>query len=200
MSINRQAAAVVEHSAAFITFDQTVTGGVIGNPTLDQENDGYDVNIQAAIDDLWSIVLVQPGQVVTTLSASNPATGPVSNTSQSVQLTVTGTPTANGNIVVGGSIVSVVTTDTANGVAAKIQVVLDALPNVVASVASNVVTYTYTDTAQYPVDNKVENGITFSTKTTVLGGKPGYLGYGSWELVGSETKYTRTFYSWLRVA
>jgi len=200
MSINRSAAAVVEKIAAFVEFNQLSTGGVIGNPTIDQQNAGYGPNVQAAIDDLWAKVLIIPGQVITTLSAVNPATTPASSNSQSVQLTVTGTPTANGNITVSGNTIAVLTTDTANGVAAKIQAVLDATPSIVASVASNVVTYTYTDTYQYPVDNKVQNGITFSTKTTVLGGQPGYLGYGSWELVGSETKYTRTFYSWLRVA
>jgi predicted component of type VI protein secretion system len=201
MSINRNAAAVVENTAAFITFDQTVTGGVIGTPTTEQENAGYSLpNVQAAIDDIWTKVLVQPGQVVTTLSGVSPSTVPSSQQSQVVQLTVTGTPAANGNIVVASQNVAVLTTDTQNQVASKIQAVLDALSYISATVVNNVVTYTYTDTGVHPVDNKVENGITLSTKTTTLGGNPGYLGYGSWELLGSETKYTRTFYSWLRVA
>lgn len=202
MSINRSAAAVTENNAAFIKFDQTVTGGAIGNPTTAQQNSGYsDPNVQAAIDDIWNKVLIQPGQVITTVSATNPAVVPGSSTSQTTQLTVTGTPTANGNITVIGINVAVLNSDTQNSVASKIQAALAALPYISsATVASNVVTYTYADTGAHPVDNKVQNGITMSTKTTVNGGTPGYLGYGSWELLGSETKYTRTLYSWMRVA
>lgn len=200
MSINRSASAVTEKVAAAIVFDQTRTGGVLGSPTPAQEDEGYGANIQAAIDDLWGKVLLQPGIVITTLSPTNPAELPSSTSPQSVVLTVTGTPDVNGDITVAGNNVAVLTTDTQDSVASKIAAVLDALPSIEASVAANVVTYAYVDTGTHPVDNKVQNGITFSTKTTVLGGTPGYLGYGSWELLGSETKYTRTFYSWLRVA
>jgi len=42
--------------------------------------------------------------------------------------------------------------------------------------------------------------LTVSTTTTTYGGTPGYLGYGWWELLGSEAKYGKTFYSWLRIS
>lgn len=202
MSINRSAAGITSSDAQHIVYDQSITGGAIGNATAAQQAAGLDSpNVQAAIDDIWSKALVQPGQVITTLSGTNPAVAPSPLTSQTTKLTVTGTPTANGNITVIGINIAVLTSDTQNTVATKIQTALSALPYISsATVASNVVTYTYNDTGAHPVDNKVQNGITMSTQTTTLGNTPGYLGYGSWELLGSETKYTRTFYSWLRVA
>ncbi|MNO52432.1 GP11 baseplate wedge protein [compost metagenome] len=202
MSINRQAAGVTEHTAAFATFDQTRSGGAIGDATPAQQSSGYDQpNVQSAIDDLWDRALIIPGSVYHTLSAIAPSIEPTVLYSQTVQLTITGVPTANGNITVDSTNVAVLTTDTAAGVASKIATVMAAQPFISsASVAGAVVTYTYVDTDTHPVDNKVQNGITMSTKTTVFGGEPGYLGYGSWELLGSDTKYTRTIYSWLRIA
>ena len=202
MSINRQAAAVTERVAAFIEFDQSLTGGAIGNATAEQEGNGYDQpNVQSAIDDIWAKALVIPGTVYQTVSATNPGIAPTVSTSQTVQLTITGTPTANGNLTVAGVAVAVLTSDTATGVATKISTTLAAQGFISsASVAGAVVTYSYVDSNAHPVDNKVQNGITMSTKTTTYGGTPGYLGYGSWELLGSETKYTRTIYSWLRIA
>ena len=202
MSINRNAAGVTEHTADFITFNQDRTGGVIGNATADQENDGYDLpNIQSAIDDIWEKALVIPGTVYQTVSATNPAVAPTVSNSQTVQLTFAGTPTANGNINVAGVAIAVLTSDTATSVATKVATALASQTFISsASAAGAVVTYTYNDANNHPVDNKVQNGLTMTTKTTVYGGSPGYLGYGSWELLGSETKYTRTIYSWLRIA
>lgn len=202
MSINRQAADVTEHNAAFIVFDQLKTGGVIGTATAEQISNGYSLpNIQQAIDDMWAIALVIPGSVYQSLSATDPSVSPTVTQSQTVQLTVTGTPTANGTITVANINVSVLTTDTATTVATKIAAAMTAQPFISsASALSGVVTYSYVDSGTHPVDNKVQNGITMSSKTTTLGGKPGYLGYGSWELLGSETKFTRTIYSWLRIA
>lgn len=202
MSINRKAAAVTERVAVFIEFDQTLTGGAIGNATAAQEGAGYDQpNVQSAIDDMWAKALVIPGTVYQTVSATNPGVAPTVSTSQTVQLTIAGTPTANGNITVAGINVAVLTSDAATGVAAKIATALAGQAFISsASAAGAVVTYTYIDANAHPVDNKVQNGITMTTKTTTYGGKPGYLGYGSWELLGSETKYTRTIYSWLRIA
>ena len=202
MSINRQAADVTEHNAAFIVFDQLKTGGVIGTATAEQISNGYSLpNIQQAIDDMWAIALVIPGSVYQSLSATDPSVSPTVTHSQTVQLTVTGTPTANGTITVANINVSVLTTDTATTVATKIAAAMTAQTFISsASALSGVVTYSYVDSGTHPVDNKVQNGITMSSKTTTLGGKPGYLGYGSWELLGSETKFTRTIYSWLRIA
>lgn len=202
MSINRNAAGVTEHTASFITFDQTATGGVLGNATATQQNDGYDQpNVQAAIDDLWSKVLIVPGTVYQSVSATNPSVVPAVTNSQVTKLTVSGTPTANGNLTVAGVSVAVLTSDTATSVATKIATALNAQSFISsASAASAVVTYTYVDKNAHPVDNGVQNGITMSTVTTTYGGTPGYLGYGSWEFMGSETKYTRTIYSWLRIA
>jgi hypothetical protein len=202
MSINRQAADVTEHNAAFIVFDQLKTGGVIGTATAEQISNGYSLpNIQQAIDDMWAIALVIPGSVYQSLSATDPSVSPTVTQSQTVQLTVTGTPTANGTITVANINVSVLTTDTATTVATKIAAAMTAQTFISsASALSGVVTYSYVDSGTHPVDNKVQNGITMSSKTTTLGGKPGYLGYGSWELLGSETKFTRTIYSWLRIA
>lgn len=202
MSINRQAAGVTERNANFIEFDQTRTGGAIGNPTTAQENEGYgEPNVQSAIDDMWEKALVIPGTVYQTVSAVNPGTAPTVSTSQTVQLTIAGTPTANGNLTVAGINVAVLTSDAATGVATKIAAALATQGFISSAAAAGaVVTYSYVDSNAHPVDNKVQNGITMSTKTTTYGGKPGYLGYGSWELLGSETKYTRTIYSWLRIA
>lgn len=202
MSINRQAADVTEHNAAFIVFDQLHTGGVIGTATAEQISNGYSLpNVQQAIDDLWAIALVIPGSVYQSLSATDPSVAPTVSNSQTVQLTVTGTPTANGTITVANINVAVLTTDTASGVATKIAAAMNAQTFISsASALAGVVTYSYVDSGAHPVDNKVQNGITMSSKTTTLGGSPGYLGYGSWELLGSETKFTRTIYSWLRIA
>lgn len=202
MSINRQAAGVTEHTADFVTFDQTLTGGVIGNATTNQQNNGYDTpNVQAAIDDIWGKALVVPGAVLQTISATDPSVAPTVTHSQTIQLTIAGTPTVDGNITVSGLSIAVLTTDSATGVATKIATALTAQTYISSAVAAGaLVTYSFVDANAHPVDNKVENGITMSTKTTSFGGKPGYLGYGSWELIGSETKYTRTIYSWLRIA
>lgn len=202
MSRNRNAADVIEHTASFTLYDQTVTGGALGNPTEAQQNNGYDQpNVQAAIDDLWNKVLLVPGTVYTSLSSINPAVAPTSSTSQAVQLTLSGTPSASGNLTIAGINVAILNTDTAATAATKVAAALAAQPYISsASAAGAVVSYAYVDTNVHPVDNKVQLGITMVSKTTTLGGQPGYLGYGSWELLGSETKYTRTFYSWLRVA
>lgn len=202
MSQNRNAAGVTEHTADFITFNQQRTGGVIGGATPTQETNGYDLpNVQSAIDDIWEKALVIPGTVYQTVSATDPSVAPTANHSQVVQLTVAGTPSANGSLTVAGVSVAVLTTDAATDVATKIATTLSAQPFISsASAAGAVVTYTYNDANAHPVDNKVQLGVTLSTKTTTYGGTPGYLGYGSWELLGSETKYTRTIYSWLRIA
>ena len=202
MSINRNAAGVTEHTADFITFNQQRTGGVIGTATTDQENNGYSTaNVQSAIDDIWEKALVIPGTIYQTVSATDPSVVPTVTRSQVVQLTVAGTPTANGNLILAGVNVAVLTSDTATSVTTKIAAALSAQLFISsASAAGVVVTYTYTDSNAHPVDNKIQLGVTTSTKTTTYGGRPGYLGYGSWELLGSETKYTRTIYSWLRVA
>lgn len=202
MSLNRLAAGVTEHTASFITFDQLATGGVIGTATTEQENNGYDLpNVQAAIDDIWAKALVIPGTVYQTVSATDPSVAPTSSRSQIVQLTVTGTPSMNGNVVIAGATIPLLTSDDATGVATKIASALAAQPFISSATAAGaVVTYTHADSNQHQVDNNVQLGITFSTKTTQYGGTPGYLGYGSWELLGSETKYTRTIYSWLRIA
>lgn len=202
MSINRRAADVTEHTAAFTTFDQTVTGGSIGNATLTQQGNGYDEpNVQAAIDDLFTRITITPGAVFQSISSIDPSVERTVSYSQSVQLTVTGTPTANGNITVAGATVAVLTTDTAIGVATKIAAALSAQAYISSATrVSAVVTYTYVDSNAHPVDNKTQNGVTLSTQTLVHGGAPGYLGYGSWELIGSETKFTRTIYNWLRIA
>ncbi len=202
MSINRQSADVTEHNAAFIVFNQLHTGGVIGTATEEQISNGYSLpNIQQAIDDIWSIALVIPGSVYQSISATDPSVAPTVSNSQTVKLTVTGTPTANGTITVANINVSVLTSDTATSVATKIAAAMTAQTFISSATAlAGVVTYSYVDSNAHPVDNKVQNGITMSSKTTTLGGSPGYLGYGSWELLGSETKFTRTIYSWLRIA
>jgi hypothetical protein len=202
MSQNRKAAGVVEHTADFATFNQSRTGGVIGNATATQISSGYDQpNVQSAIDDMWEKALVIPGTVYQTVSAVDPSVAPTVLKSQIVQLTIAGTPTANGNLNIAGVTIAVLTSDSATGVATKVAAALAAQSFITSATTTGaVVTYTYVDTNAHPVDNKVQNGITMSTKVTQYGGKPGYLGYGSWELLGSETKYTRTIYSWLRVA
>lgn len=202
MSINRRAADVTEHTAAFITFDQTVTGGSIGNATLAQQGNGYDApNVQAAIDDLFGRIAFVPGSIYQSISSIDPSVARTVSFSQSVQLTVAGTPTANGNITVAGATVAVLTTDTAIGVATKITTALNAQSYISSATrVGAVVTYTYVDSSTHPVDNKTQNGVVLSTQTLSHGGSPGYLGYGSWELMGSETKFTRTIYSWLRIA
>lgn len=202
MSINRRAAEVIEHTASFITFDQTFTGGAIGDATAGQQSSGYDEpNVQAAIDDMWVKALISPGAIYQTITGTNPATTPSVTYSQSVQLTFTGSVTANGNLTVAGSNIAVLTSDTMTSVATKTAAVLNAQPYISSASSSGaVVTYTYVDSNPHPVDNKVQNGVTMETKTVSFGGQPGYLGYGSWELIGSETIFGRTIYSWLRVA
>lgn len=202
MSINRNAAGVTEHTADFITFNQQRTGGVIGAATTTQQNNGYDQpNIQSAIDDIWEKALVIPGTVYQTVSATDPSVAPTVTRSQVVQLTLSGTPTANGNLVVAGATIAVLTSDTPTSIATKISTTLSGQSFISsASATGAVVTYTYNDSNAHPVDNTIQLGVTMSTKTTTYGGTPGYLGYGSWELLGSETKYTRTIYSWLRIA
>lgn len=202
MSINRQAANVTEHNAAFIVYDQLKTGGAIGTATPEQNANGYSLpNVQQAIDDIWSRALVIPGTVYQTLSATDPSVAPTVTRSQTVQLTVTGSPTISGVITISGISVNVLNTDTAAQVATKIATAMNAQTFISSATAvSGVVTYSYVDSGSHPVDNRTQNGVTTSTKTTVLGGMPGYLGYGSWELLGSETKFTRTIYSWLRIA
>lgn len=202
MSINRTAAGITSPLAAASVFDQTQTGPNIGAATVAQENAGFDLpNVQAAIDDIWKKSPIQPGQVAITLSATSPSVAPSAVYSQVSKVTVTGTP-VTGNLSIAGYAVAILSTDTTTQIATKIAAVLAANPAIFSSVvpSTNTVTYTYADTSTRPVDNNTQLGLTIATTTTTFGGTPGYLGYGSWELLGSETKYTRTLYTWLRIA
>lgn len=202
MSINRIAAGITSNLAAASVFDQTLTGSVIGTGTVEQENAGFDLpNVQAALDDIWKKAPIQPGQIALTMSATSPSVSPSSVSSQVTKVTVTGTPTT-GNLTIAGFAVAILSTDTTTQIAGKIQAVLVAQTSIFSSVTTttNTVTYTYVGTGAHPVDNNTQLGLTIATTTTTFGGTPGYLGYGSWELLGSETKYTRTLYTWLRIA
>lgn len=202
MSINRNAAGITTRVADAVVFDQTLTGGSIGNMTTAQEDAGFDTpNVQSALNDIWAKTPVQPGVAITTMSATSPGVSPSTLYSQVSKVTVTGTPTT-GNLTIAGRTVAILSSDTTTQIAGKIQAVLVALTSIFSSVTTttNTVTYTYVDTGVHPVDNNTQLGLTIATTTTTFGGKPGYLGYGSWELLGSETKYTRTFYTWLRIA
>lgn len=200
-SRNRSASGVYERVAAFIEFDQVRTGGRIGNPTVDQEAQGYGPNVQAAIDDLWNKALIGPGSIYLSLSSLSPSTAPTVSRSQSVTTTVTGVANADSTITVGGVPVAINAGNDSNLVATKIAQALSAQPFITSATSSgNTVSYTWIDTFAHPTDNYTQVGVTLSSKTTVYGGQPGYLGYGSWELLGSEAKYGTTIYSWLRIA
>jgi hypothetical protein len=201
MSINRSAASVTTKNAVNIAFDQTLSPQV-GAATAAQIAVGVlTPNVQAALDQIWHGAMTQPGQVIVTLSSRNPNLAPTSSSSQVSVITVTGTPTT-GNLSIMGYTVAILSTDTTTQIATKIRAVLVAVTSVFASVvaSTNTVTVTFVDTTAHMVDNNVQLGLTIATTTTTFGGTPGYLGYGWWELLGSETKYTRTFYSWLRIA
>lgn len=202
MSINRSASAITERVADFILFDQTRTGGVIGDATTDQENDGYsDPNVQAAIDDLWDKALLPVGSIVITPVNRDPGITPGTLLSQRVAITVTGTATANGNITVAGVAVAVLTTDTPTQVATKIAAALASQAFISSATSSGaVVTYEYADTGVHPLPTKVQNGLTLTSVVQQYGGTTGYYGYGSWEYLGTETKFTKSLYYWLRVA
>lgn len=201
MSINRSAASVTTKNAVDMTYDQTLFPQ-IGSATAAQQALGVDTpNVQAALDQIWDGATVQPGQVIVTLSSRNPNLAPTSSAAQVSVITITGTPTT-GNLSIMGYQVAILSTDTTTQIATKIRTVLIAYPAVFASIvaSTNTLTITFADTADHRVDNNTQLGLTIATTTTTLGGTPGYLGYGWWELLGSETKYTKTFYSWLRIA
>lgn len=202
MSINREASAIVEHTASFITFDQTNTWGQIGDATAEQQAFGYNSpNVQSAIDDLYSSARLPIGGIFLSLGSNSPEVAPTVTNSQTVALTITGNATANGSVVIDGRTVNFVTGDTPTIIASKIVAVLAADTLSFSSVTSSagVVTYTYSDSEGHPIFKGTVSGSTFTSNVTTLGGDVGYLGYGSWQLLGSETKYTRTIYTWVRV-
>ena len=201
MSRNRSASGVYERDAAFITFDQTRTGGRIGNPSVDQEAQGYGPNVQAAIDDMWAKVLIAPGSIYQSISSTSPSVPPTVSRSQTTTVTAAGVANADSTLSIAGVPVAVNAGNDASLIATKIGQALTAQPfmsNV--AVTGTSVTYTWVDTFAHPTDNYTQVGVTISSTTSVRGGQPGYLGYGSWELLGSETKYGTTIYSWLRIA
>jgi hypothetical protein len=203
MSINRQASGITERNAGFIEFDQTNTWGQIGDPKAAQEQDGVDwPNVQSAIDDIYDIARVPPGGVVTTISSNNPGVEPTVSNSQVTKITVTGTPSANGTVVIDGISVAFLSTDTTAGIATKIRDALIADTALISSatVSTNTVTYTYVDANAHNTFSGVVSGVTFTSEVQTLGGDVGYIGYGTWQLLGSETKYSKMIYSWLRVA
>jgi len=201
MSINRQAASITTNDAADITYDQTLFPQ-IGSASAAQQALGIDgPNVQAALDQIYDSTTVQPGAIVVTLSALNPNTAPTVSYSQVSKVTVTGTPVA-GTLMIAGYQVPILATDTTTQIATKISTALAANTTVFSSAvaSTNTVTYTYIDSHDHQVDNNIQLGLTVSTTTTTYGGTPGYLGYGWWELLGSEAKYGKTFYSWLRIS
>lgn len=201
MSRNRSASGVYERVAAFITFDQTETGGRIGDPSPSQEAQGYGPNIQAAIDDMWSKVLIIPGAVFQSLSNLSPSTPPTVSRSQTTVVTVSGIANSDNTLSIATIPVPIQAGNDANLIATKIAQTLSAQPFMTSAVATGAtVTYTWADTQAHPTDNYTQNGVTITSTTTTRGGQPGYLGYGSWELLGSETKYGTTIYSWVRIA
>ena len=202
MSINRNASAITERVADFILFDQTRTGGVIGTATVSQENNGYaEPNVQAAIDDLWDKALLPVGSVVITPVNRDPGTTPSTLLSQRVAVTVSGSVAANGNITVAGVSVAVLTTDTPTSVATKIAAALSSQTFISSASSSGaVVTYEYADTGVHPLATTSQNGLTLTSVVQQYGGVTGYYGYGSWEYLGTETKFSKSLYYWLRVA
>jgi hypothetical protein len=184
-----------------MAYDQSLFPQV-GSATAAQQAVGVDTpNVQAALDQIWDGATAQPGTVIVTLTNRNPNLAPTSSSSQVSVVTVTGTPTT-GNLSIMGYPVAILSTDTTTQIATKIRAVLIAYTGVFTSVvaSTNTVTVTYVDTKDHMVDNNVQLGLTIATTTTTFGGTPGYLGYGWWELLGSETKYSRTLYTWLRIA
>lgn len=203
MSINREASAIVEHTASFITFDQTNTWGQIGDSTTEQQAFGYNLpNVQAAIDDIYSIARVPVGGIFLSLGSNSPEVAPTVTNSQTVVLTITGNATSDGTVTIDNHSVSFVTADTPTVIAGKIAAALaaDTANFTSATSSAGVVTYVYNDDIAHEIFKGVVSGVTFESNVTVLGGDVGYLGYGFWQLLGTETKYTRTIYNWLRVS
>lgn len=204
MSINREAAQIVEHTASFITFDQTNTWGQIGDPTPEQTSFGYNLpNVQAAIDDLYTFTRLSPGTIILTISATSPGDEPTISYSQNATITVSGAPTAAGTLIIDGRNVAFTALDTPTTIASKIAAVLAADTVAIHSAVASgtTVTYEYIDTNNHPTTNGTTNGVNLVTVTNTIGGDDiGYIGYGSWQLLGSETKYSKTIYTWLRVA
>lgn len=202
-SINRNASEIVEKTASTIIFDQTNTWGQIGAPTTEQQQDGINTpNVQSALDDLHATSRVPIGGVIQTLGSNPPSKEPTVLNSQNSTITVSGTATANGSVVIDGITVAFTSGQTASAIAASINSALSAATSIFDSVslAGSAVTYDYVDSNTHPIVNQVINGVTFSSVVNTLGGDVGYIGYGSWQLLGSETKYSKTIYSWLRVA
>lgn len=202
MSINRKASGITERVAAYINFDQTATGGVIGNPTPALEDVGYGYpSVQAAIDDLWFKALLPVGSVVTTPVNRDPRELPAAMTSQRDSLTITGTPLADGQIEIALTKVDILATDTTDEICSKIVAVLSLQPFISSSSSSaNTVTYEYTDTNVHPLAEKSQNGLVISSFVEDYAGTTGYYGYGSWEYLGTENKFMKDLYYWLRIA
>lgn len=203
MSINREASGITQRGADFIVFDQTNTWGQIGAPKANQEQNGVVwPNAQSAIDDIYEIVRLPTGSILNTISSNNPGNEPTVTNSQVTKVTVTGTPSANGTVVIAGISVAFLSTDTTAGIATKIRDALIADTALISSAttSTNTVTYEYADSNTHETFSGVVNGVTFTSEVQTLGGDVGYIGYGTWQLLGSETKYTKTIYSWMRVA
>lgn len=204
MSINRDASQIVEHTASFITFDQTNTWGQIGDATPEQTSFGYNSpNVQAAIDDLYTFTRLAPGTIILTVSATSPGDEPTIAYSQNATITVSGAPTAAGTLDIDSHSVAFTASDTPATIASKIAAVLvaDTVAIHTATASGVTVTYEYNDQNNHPTTNSTTNGVKLVTVINTIGGDDiGYIGYGSWQLLGSETKYSKTIYTWLRVA